>query len=258
MSKKVLIIGDTIIDKDVYLQAIGLSLESPTMKTSYCGESISYGGAANVAKYASYFGLDITFVSCMSSGNASIFSTQNNLTMFNLDDKIENTKIRYYVDHGNEKYKYLQVNNTNKKICEYNVDLDMDSYDIIAFSDYRSGVISEKIISDSIASTATTFGASQVSSHQSNFNMYQDMDYLICNEHESTYFSRRENVIITKGSNGCTLNNKDYQGLVVENPKNIIGAGDCFYAAYLAYEDLDIANDVARAYIKGNLSRHVK
>jgi len=178
--------------------------------------------------------------------------------MFNLDDKIENTKIRYYVDHGNEKYKYLQVNNTNKKICEYNVDLDMDSYDIIAFSDYRSGVISEKIISDSIASTATTFGASQVSSHQSNFNMYQDMDYLICNEHESTYFSRRENVIITKGSNGCTLNNKDYQGLVVENPKNIIGAGDCFYAAYLAYEDLDIANDVARAYIKGNLSRHVK
>ena len=84
------------------------------------------------------------------------------------------------------------------------------------------------------------------------------MDYLICNEHESTYFSRRENVIITKGSNGCTLNNKDYQGLVVENPKNIIGAGDCFYAAYLAYEDLDIANDVARAYIEGNMSRHVK
>lgn len=45
---KYLVVGDTIIDENVYLIANGLSLESPTIKTVFDKRSINYGGAANV------------------------------------------------------------------------------------------------------------------------------------------------------------------------------------------------------------------
>ena len=45
-----LIVGDTIIDEDVFLIASGISLETPTLKTVYDTRKIKFGGAANVAK----------------------------------------------------------------------------------------------------------------------------------------------------------------------------------------------------------------
>jgi bifunctional ADP-heptose synthase (sugar kinase/adenylyltransferase) len=253
MAKKVLIIGDTIIDKDVNLKAIGLSLESPTIKTSFVNRGINYGGAANVAKYAAYFGLNVTFVTCMTKDSEIDFLKKNKLKIINLNDKIENEKIRYYINHGNERYKHLQINNTNKEHLDLSFHIDMDEYDIIAFSDYRCGIISEKMIEDAAKSTAKTFGASQVSSYQSNFEMYLDMDFLVCNEHEATSFLRRNNVVITKGEKGCEINGVDYAAPDIENPKNIIGAGDCFYAAFLAYEEPNQANSMAAAYVCGSL-----
>ena len=38
---KYLIVGDTIIDEDVSLEAVGLSLESPTLKTTYRNKNIN-------------------------------------------------------------------------------------------------------------------------------------------------------------------------------------------------------------------------
>ena len=251
MPKKVLIIGDTILDKDVYLKAIGLSLESPTIKTSYCGENINFGGAANVARLASRFGLDITFVTYMTSKSEESFLKQNKIKLINLNNKIENLKTRFYINHGDEKYKYLQINNTNNKRHQFNLEENMNKYDIIAFSDYRCGTISKKMILDSIKSSAKTFGASQVSSRESNIEKYQDIDFLVCNKFEATWFSRRKNVIITQGSKGCEINGVNYQSPLIEVPKNTIGAGDCFYAAFLAYEDPIKANQRASEYVQG-------
>ena len=45
-SLKYLVVGDTIIDEDVYCKAAGLSLESPTLKTTYNMRRVNYGGAA--------------------------------------------------------------------------------------------------------------------------------------------------------------------------------------------------------------------
>ena len=47
---KFLIVGDTIIDEDIFLIASGISLETPTMKTVYDTNRVKYGGAANVAR----------------------------------------------------------------------------------------------------------------------------------------------------------------------------------------------------------------
>ena len=42
---KFLIVGDTIIDEDIFLIASGISLETPTMKTVYDTNRVKYGGA---------------------------------------------------------------------------------------------------------------------------------------------------------------------------------------------------------------------
>ena len=52
---KYLVVGDTILDEDIYLKAVGLSLESPTIKTTYDSKRINYGGAANVARFLKKF-----------------------------------------------------------------------------------------------------------------------------------------------------------------------------------------------------------
>jgi bifunctional ADP-heptose synthase (sugar kinase/adenylyltransferase) len=251
MAKKVLIIGDTIVDKDINLKAIGLSLESPTIKTTFVDRDINYGGAANVAMHAASLGLDVTFVTCMKKDSEINFSKNNMIKIINLNSCIENEKIRYYINHGSERYKHLQINNTNKEPLGLSLNVNMNEYDVVAFSDYRCGTVSEKMIEDSVRSTAKTFGASQVSSHKSNFKMYMDLDFLVCNEYESTLFLRKNNVIITKGENGCEINGVEYTSQAVENPKNIIGAGDCFYAAFLAYEDPCQANSIAAEYVRG-------
>lgn len=252
MAKKVLIIGDTIIDKSVYLEAIGLSLESPTIKTSFLKEKINFGGAANVARYASYFGLDVTFATCMSEESEKSFP--DTIELINLDNTIENTKTRFYVNHGDENYKYLQINNTNKNKIGSNFQIEMNEYDIVAFSDYRCGLVTEKMISDSKMSSAKTFGASQVSSQKSNFHIYQGLDFLVCNKHEASTFSRKENVIITNGAHGCELNGVNYNSSKATKVARTIGAGDCFYAAYLAYEDPVRANESALKYVQGKIS----
>jgi bifunctional ADP-heptose synthase (sugar kinase/adenylyltransferase) len=251
MAKKILIIGDTIVDRSVNLSAIGLSLESPTIKTTFIDEEINFGGAANVAKYAFQFGLDVTFVTCMSSASEIQFAKLNRIRVINLHNSIENIKTRFYVGHGDEKYKYLQINNTHSQSLNLEPSINMNEYDVVAFSDYRCGLISQKMIDQSIISSAKTFGASQVSSHKSNFERYMKMDYIVCNDHESKSFSRRNNVVITKGAAGCELNGSAYPTRLIKNPKNIIGAGDCFYAAYLAYENIKRANECAYKHICG-------
>ena len=83
-NKKVLLIGDTIIDRNVYLEAVGLSLESPTMKANYIDDSISFGGAANVAKHLSYMCEQVCFVTSLVSNNyVDLFKNRYNVELVN-------------------------------------------------------------------------------------------------------------------------------------------------------------------------------
>ena len=253
MAKKILIIGDTIVDIDIDLRAIGLSLESPTIKTKLLKQSKSFGGAANVAKYSKLLGAEVTFITCMAADSENEFAKKYNIDVINLDDSVENTKSRFYVLHGDERYKHLQINNTNTEHLNLDIDLDFDVFDCVAISDYRCGFLNDKLIRRTERSLTKTFGASQVSSHQPNFDSYINMDYLVCNERESKFIKKTNNVVITKGQDGCELNGVQYPANSVVNPKKLIGAGDCFYAAFLVFEDLHKANYYASKYISDEI-----
>ena len=249
MGKRLLVIGDTIIDEYVDLKAIGLSLESPTIKTEPLESKIVFGGAANVAKFARKFGMDVDFITCMSKDSEELFSSRFDVDLLNANYTVENRKTRFYVQHGDERYKHLQINKVNK--LSMNVKWNFSLYDIIAFSDYRCGLIQSPVIRRAANSHCETFGASQMSDKESNLAQYIDLDYIVCNKYESQFLERRNNVIITNGSKGSQLNGVHYEPKAVDNVKSTIGAGDCFYAAFLAYRDLKKANEIAGDYIEG-------
>lgn len=255
MQDKILIVGDTIVDRNCYLDAIGLSLESPTLKTSFIKEEVVFGGAANVARYCSYFGSDVVFYTSMSDESAELFREQNKKIVLVNVDKIDNTKTRFYVKRGDNQYKYLQVNNVNRNDLDSSFDIDLTNYEKIAISDYRCGLITDKIIEKIKDSNTKTFAASQVSDLGSNIEKYTDIDILICNEKEAEFSRRKKGVIVTLGKNGCKLNGQYFRGIEVPETNIIttIGAGDCFYAAYLHSNSLEFANKKAAEYIQGKI-----
>jgi bifunctional ADP-heptose synthase (sugar kinase/adenylyltransferase) len=249
---KYLIIGDTIIDKNIFLSGIGLSLETPTIKTKFLSESYSYGGAANVAKYLKNLTNNVTFMTAVSSETEKHLEKFYNIKIINIKHFKENIKSRFYIKHGNSSYNHLQINDVNDEEIKFNYDLDFSGFDVIAFSDYRCGLITEGLVKKVISFNKKTFAASQISSKESNFEIYKNINYIVCNENEAKFTNRQKNIYITYGKNGSSFNDKFHLGFPVEE-KKIIGAGDCYYAGIIFYENIEMANKYASEYVKGTI-----
>lgn len=251
-TKKLLIIGDTIVDQYVFTEAVGLSLESPCMKTKFMNSQSMYGGAANVARIASYLGAKVSFVTSVSKITEYQLATQYEIKVINIKETKDNIKSRYFIQRQNIIHQYLQINDCTDNQQDANLVLDED-YDVVAFSDYRLGLIDQNIIDIIKNKTTVTYAASQVSSNNPNFELYNWVNYLVCNEEESKFLSSLNNVFITKGHKGCSYNGKDYPAYAVPSVKQIIGAGDCFYAALLVFDDVEKANEIAGKYVAKEL-----
>ena len=253
---KFLIVGDTIIDEDIFLIASGISLETPTMKTVYDTNRVKYGGAANVARRLADYDLDVTFLTSISEEHVNPISSTG-AKILNFYQGKNNTKTRYWISHGDSTYKYLQINNVNDEDCpSFLPNIDINDYDIIAFSDYRCGFIKSKFIKHVTDSGKITYASSQISSRESNYDRYFDIDYIVCNKKESKYVDRKINICITTGDKGCIMNGVTYKVDPVKDPVNTIGAGDCFYAALLATGDPNFANLRASEYVSNDVKRN--
>ena len=248
---KFLVIGDTIIDEEILLKAKGLSLETPTIKTEFISSKTFFGGAANVAKNLIGDNHEISFLTSLSKENLKLFSQKYPaINIFNFFLGKDNIKSRYWIQHGDAKYKYLQINNLNdfnQKSKSY--DLDFNHFDVVAFSDYRCGLITPELVSKCINSSCKTYASSQISSQPSNYEYYQDVDIIVCNENEASFIDRTDNICITKGDQGCFFNGVDYAACKIKKPINTIGAGDCFFAAFLIAEDPTFANKRAAKFL---------
>ena len=61
LNKNILVIGDSIIDKDIYVSDLGKSLETDSTKTKYIDQSIMLGGASRLVNFISTFDVNIKF-----------------------------------------------------------------------------------------------------------------------------------------------------------------------------------------------------
>jgi bifunctional ADP-heptose synthase (sugar kinase/adenylyltransferase) len=277
--KRILVIGDTIIDKSTYCDAVGLSLESPTLKAQFIYETISLGGAANIAQHLNIFGADCFFLTnIINTGFKDVLSKKGiNLVENSSTNFLDTIKHRFYVKHGNENYKYFQLNTksdykANQESFENTSAFlnDHIHFDAIAFSDYRCGFIDQKLIELILGFARSkkipVYVASQVSSNKANYTDFTGADYFSLNLDEynaSEAFKMMDykGLYITLGNEGSKYITKQREtsfAQVETTPLNIIGAGDAFYAAVIACcekpeEAAELGNLWARLTIEMNL-----
>ena len=107
--KKVLVIGDLISDEYLYTRAVGLSLESPTLKAEYVSKKKQLGGAGNLVMNLRALEREVCFFTAFNDSTIADTLKENNVKYFNLDRQ-HNIKSRFYVSRKGNSYKYLQVN----------------------------------------------------------------------------------------------------------------------------------------------------
>lgn len=121
----ILVVGDLIIDRTVHTRALGLSLESPTMKVQHLRTEEVPGGAANVV---------FALTQKLNNKNVFFYTDEGNINdtrdqyqfehylglnsdTYWFSDHLEKTttKERIYVSHGDNTYKYLQITHSSVK-----------------------------------------------------------------------------------------------------------------------------------------------
>ncbi len=158
--KRIGIIGDVIIDKYKYFKAIKLSPEGPAPVVRAISESLSMGGAANVALSIANLNLDVelSFLENFDKNNkfSDLFKLkikESNLKISDIDSGLFNlipTKIRYYVDGKQfmREDKEESIINISEKefLNEEFVEKYANKYSLIIISDYQKGLISNSFM----------------------------------------------------------------------------------------------------------------
>ncbi len=158
--KKIGIIGDVIIDKYKYFKAIKLSPEGPAPVVKAISESLSMGGAANVAISMANLNLDIELSFSENLDKKNKFSDlfklkieESNLSILDIQSEFSNqipTKIRYYVDGKQfmrEDIEEININIPEREFLnEQFVQKYVNKYSLIVISDYQKGLISNKLM----------------------------------------------------------------------------------------------------------------
>lgn len=262
-NKNVLIIGDVILDIWTYTKAIGLSLETPTLKTQFLEKKYTFGGTGNVVKNLSELGANITFLTLIGNDeNRKVYEDFDEVDKFIPiieKDRKNTVKERFWVERGGSNYKELQVNvidnqaikekSITKMISE--ISTLKEKFDVIMLIDYRHGLFTEELL-DRLMPTLTNTGvpivvSSQISDYGrglvSNHINFKGADLVVMNKLEAEFnfnMVRRVedlpqlfgcDICVTSGKGGSTLfmDGKKYHRDVIEIEEvDPCGAGDSF------------------------------
>jgi len=222
-SFKVLLIGDSCEDEYIYGRCERISPEAPVPVMRFSKLETKAGMAANVCLNLQSFGIDITFLT-----NA---------------EKL--VKTRFIDEKSNQQI--LRVDN-EEKIKPLLLPISTDNFDAIVISDYNKGYLTESKLFEVVEKAhCPVFIDSKKTLLPNKHNCFikiNDEEYQKLDPENHT-----ENLIVTKGSEGCIFKNTLYPAEQVK-VYDVVGAGDTFLAAlvygYLKYANMD------RALMLGN------
>jgi len=269
----VLVIGDSILDVNIFCESIGLALETPTMKGKYLYEETTFGGAANVVNNLLSLGCKVTFITLVAKDSfISIFNNWEhvNLNKIFLIKEGENcVKTRYWINRGEKNYKYLQVNRgTKMQILDSDIINVSESINAIKSEitttllvDYKIGLFNNKITVSKIIQMLKSFNlnmiaSSQISDGLNNYSYFEGANCYCMNYDEAKANLKtfqpnsngirelseilKANICVTLGKQGSILKYGDdiiEQKAFLVNALDTCGAGDAFLAAFcLTYE----------------------
>ena len=270
-NKKVCVIGDIIVDKNIHCHALGMSQEDPTLVVSPYEEKMFLGGAGVVAGHVSSMGADVDFISVVGNDSEASFaldcleSQKINAQVFVDTSRPTTLKTRFKAK-GKTLLRVSKLSQASisfqiqSEIIKY-IKKNVEKYDLFIFSDFNYGCIPDpllnKIQSLLAKSDIVTVADSQSSSQIGNTTRFQNMSLLCCTEHEARVSLRDMEcglgVLIEKlqasadpsrtllklGKDGVILSEREQVGQAInnsiptfnENPIDVSGAGDSMMVA---------------------------
>ena len=263
--KRVLVIGDTLLDKYVYGSVDRVSPEAPVLVFDYLSKEKILGGALNVcANIRTLFGTDLAVDYC------GFYSFDVQSLCAEYDISLELTSIPVYPEDVLTKTRFVCKNHQimrldNKKLysnensfaCKLRLAdiLKKNSYDLIVISDYNKGTLKE--CWDVLSSVRIP---KLIDSKYSEFRCVDEQTIIKINslEHESW---RQEiiakEIVITMGGNGYKLLNEGKWFPSISKDQEVVdvcGAGDVFLAG-MAANYLDTGNfDACSMAAFGNIA----
>lgn len=267
---KVLIIGETIIDKYVFCEAVGKSGKDPMLVLRQIKSKKYLGGAAAVANHLSAFTKKIKFISIKGDNKA-----EDNFINTNLNKII---KKKYFVKQNSPtivKTRFVDTNYNHKMLGVYNVNnetlnkdkvkeiinflkLEISKYDIVLTFDYGHGFIDHQIskfLSKHSNFLALNAQVNSMSLGSHSIEKYNKISCLIINESELRHELRNnispveslvkklfnkikfKECVVTMGEKGALIYSKKTNQIFrcpafASKIVDKIGAGDSFLPFY--------------------------
>ena len=203
---RVLLIGDSCIDKYIYGTCDRISPEAPVPILRYEREEYREGMAWNVKNNLKSFGIDPLFITNPEKIIKTRFvDSKSNQQIFRLDEEPEVKCLGY--------------------------DLPQDNFDALVISDYCKGLLTNQRIFELVE---WFDGPIFIDSKKTCLPV--DHAYIKINEDEYSRIKQKDspNLIITRGSNGADYRGKNYPGIDV-GVYDVCGAGDTFLSALVYF-----------------------
>jgi len=211
---KVLVIGETCVDKFVYCDAKRLSPEAPVPVLTPLYTTENPGMAGNTI--------------------ANIKAISPNCEMNSITQKSEITKTRYVEEKSN--HMFLRVDEGEKFDCRFKWSLNMDiilgQADIVIVSDYNKGWLSNADIRE-IGRKANL--SILDSKRQLTNDIIEHYTFVKLNESERLNNPQltTDNIITTLGKKGAEYKNVLFESPNPQDTIDVSGAGDTFTAAFI-------------------------
>lgn len=204
----ILLVGDNCIDEYQYGSVERISPEAPVPVFQYRCKEVRPGMAANVMNNLKELNCDVTFITTGRSHKIRL-----------IDEKTKHHLVR--IDHDQEREPVI-------------IPKDLTKFDAIVISDYNKGSVTYDVILDIMLRYKGPIFIDTKKPHLAPFEgcfiKVNDIEY-----RQATSLPEKH-LIVTKGKEGATYNNKVFPGLPVE-AFDVCGAGDTFLSA-LVYKYL--------------------
>lgn len=262
---KVLVIGDTIVDEYITCEPLGMSQEDPTIVVSPLATNKFIGGAAIVASHARTLGADVKFISVVGDDENKEY-VQNSLENLEIDtslycDNTRPTTLKQRFRASNKtllRVNHLKQHSVSKDIENEilaNIKSCIDDVDLIIFSDFSYGLLTNKIIKNisklGLEKKVLMAADSQSSSQIGDISKFKGMTLVTPTEREirlslndfesglvvlSEKLSKKTSakyIFTTLGAEGVMIYNNHQDKLLTDNikalattVKDVSGAGD--------------------------------
>lgn len=265
----ILIIGDLMIDHYIYVNINKIANESPIPVFNYNSDKYILGGCGNVYQNMKLFNNNVFLLSVIGNDNnieiINNIINNHNVHLINDNSRITTLKNRIIADnkilfrYDNESTHFINQSIENMVIEKF--DNLFSSIDIVVFSDYNKGVLTEKLC-QYIINKCNINNKITIVDPKNNFLKYKNITCIKPNYLESSSYSKLSNIIdihkfiystincknsiITLGKDGISLFDGNELFTTVYESNDVIdvtGAGDIITSVVASlYNKLDIQN----------------